>query len=217
MLDINLFRNDLAAVDRRTRASAASCSIRATFRNARGAAQGHPDAHAGSAGQAQRLVEADRHRQGQGRGRGAAAGRSRRLGRRAEAAGRSNSNRVQAQLREFLLDLPNLTHPSTPVGKSSDDNVEVRRWGTPPEFDFTAKDHTDLGEALGLLDFAHRRQDVGRALFVSARRSRAPASRARAVHARHAYARAWLHGVLHALHRQRRRAGRHDAVAEVRG
>ncbi|HQR11897.1 MAG TPA: serine--tRNA ligase [Casimicrobiaceae bacterium] len=61
---------------------------------------------------------------------------------------------VQAQLRDFLLDLPNLTHPSTPVGKSADDNVEIRRWGTPRELKFAAKDHTDLGEGLGLLDFA---------------------------------------------------------------
>ncbi len=61
---------------------------------------------------------------------------------------------VQTQLRDFLLDLPNLTHSSTPVGKSADDNVEIRRWGTPPAFDFPAKDHTDLGEGLGLLDFA---------------------------------------------------------------
>jgi seryl-tRNA synthetase len=61
---------------------------------------------------------------------------------------------VQAKLRDFLLELPNLTHPSTPVGKSSDDNVEVRRWGTPRRFDFAVKDHTDLGENLGLLDFA---------------------------------------------------------------
>ena len=62
--------------------------------------------------------------------------------------------RVQAGLRDFLLDLPNLTHASTPVGTSSDANVEVRRWGTPRTFDFPVKDHTDLGEALGLLDFA---------------------------------------------------------------
>jgi len=51
------------------------------------------------------------------------------------------------------LNLPNLSHASTPVGKSADDNVEVRRWGTPPAFDFPVKDHTDLGEGLGLLDF----------------------------------------------------------------
>jgi seryl-tRNA synthetase len=61
---------------------------------------------------------------------------------------------VQSQLRDFLLDLPNLAHASTPVGKSSDDNVEIRRWGTPPVFDFAAKEHADLGEGLGLLDFA---------------------------------------------------------------
>jgi seryl-tRNA synthetase len=61
---------------------------------------------------------------------------------------------VQLQLRDFLLDLPNLTHPSTPVGKSANENVEIRRWGTPPEFHFPAKDHTDLGEGLAQLDFA---------------------------------------------------------------
>jgi seryl-tRNA synthetase len=62
-------------------------------------------------------------------------------------------DRVQAGLRDFLLDLPNLTHSSVPVGKSSDDNVEVRRWGAPRAFDFPVRDHTDIGEGLGLLDF----------------------------------------------------------------
>jgi len=61
---------------------------------------------------------------------------------------------VQVKLRDFLLELPNLTDASTPVGRSADDNVEVRRWGTPRAFDFPARDHTDLGEALGMLDFA---------------------------------------------------------------
>jgi seryl-tRNA synthetase len=61
--------------------------------------------------------------------------------------------RVQNELRDFLLNLPNLSHESTPVGSSPEDNVEVRRWGTPPEFHFKAKDHTDIGEGLGLLDF----------------------------------------------------------------
>jgi seryl-tRNA synthetase len=62
-------------------------------------------------------------------------------------------DRVQRELRDFLLMLPNITHESTPVGRSSDDNVELRRFGTPPAFDFAPKDHTDLGEGLGLLDF----------------------------------------------------------------
>ena len=63
-------------------------------------------------------------------------------------------DRVQTELRDFLLNLPNLSHASVPVGKSSDDNVEVRRWGTPRKFDFAIRDHTDLGERLGMLDFA---------------------------------------------------------------
>src|SRR6266540_1356662 len=63
-------------------------------------------------------------------------------------------DRVQRELREFLLDLPNLSHASTPVGASPEDNVEIRRWGTPRAFEFPVKDHTDLGEALGMLDFA---------------------------------------------------------------
>ncbi|MEO6626389.1 MAG: serine--tRNA ligase [Burkholderiaceae bacterium] len=61
---------------------------------------------------------------------------------------------VQASQRDFLLQLPNLTHASTPDGTSEADNVEVRRWGTPREFPFAPKDHTDVAEALGLLDFA---------------------------------------------------------------
>ena len=61
--------------------------------------------------------------------------------------------RVQYGLREFLLNLPNLTHPTTPIGTSSLDNAEVRRVGKPRSFDFPVKDHVDLGEALGLLDF----------------------------------------------------------------
>ncbi len=61
---------------------------------------------------------------------------------------------VQSEVRELLLGLPNLTHASTPVGTGSDDNVEISRWGTPATFDFPVKDHTDLGEQLGLLDFA---------------------------------------------------------------
>jgi seryl-tRNA synthetase len=62
--------------------------------------------------------------------------------------------RVQARLRDFLLMLPNIAHASVPVGRSEADNVEVRRWGEPRRFDFAPRDHADVGEALGLLDFA---------------------------------------------------------------
>src|SRR5437868_8343826 len=57
-----------------------------------------------------------------------------------------------AQLRDILVGIPNVPHASVPVGKSADDNVEVRRWGTPPKFDFTPKAHWDLGSLLGILD-----------------------------------------------------------------
>jgi seryl-tRNA synthetase len=50
----------------------------------------------------------------------------------------------------ILMEVPNVPHESVPVGRSSDDNVEVRRWGEPPRFDFAVKDHVDLGAALGM-------------------------------------------------------------------
>ncbi len=58
-------------------------------------------------------------------------------------------NRINA----FVSVIPNLPHESVPVGKSEADNVEVRRWGTPRAFGFAVKDHVDLGEALGGIDF----------------------------------------------------------------
>ncbi len=56
------------------------------------------------------------------------------------------------RLREILVGIPNLPHSSVPVGHSADDNVEVRRWGAAPKFDFTPKPHWDLGPELGILD-----------------------------------------------------------------
>ncbi|MDT0498319.1 serine--tRNA ligase [Algiphilus sp. W345] len=60
---------------------------------------------------------------------------------------------VQAEIEQFVMALPNLPHESVPDGTREDDNVEVRRWGTPREFDFEVRNHADLGEALGQLDF----------------------------------------------------------------
>lgn len=60
---------------------------------------------------------------------------------------------IETQRDVLLLTLPNLPHESVPVGTSADDNVEVRRWGTPRDFSFTPKPHWDLGAALGILDF----------------------------------------------------------------
>src|SRR4030095_122467 len=100
---------------------------------------------------------------------------------------------VQVRVRDFLLELPNLTHASTPDGKSPDDNAEVRRWGTPRAFDFPSRDHVDLGEGLGLLDFPTAAKLAG-ARFSFLRRDLAQLHRALAqfmldVHTReHGYA-----------------------------
>jgi seryl-tRNA synthetase len=61
---------------------------------------------------------------------------------------------VLRRLHDFLAVIPNPPHESAPTGNSSDDNVEQRRWGAPRSFDFPAKDHVDVGESLGMLDFA---------------------------------------------------------------
>jgi seryl-tRNA synthetase len=62
------------------------------------------------------------------------------------------ASELDARLRDILAGIPNLPHASVPVGHSADDNVEVRRWGTAPKFDFTPKPHWDLGSQLGILD-----------------------------------------------------------------
>ncbi len=60
---------------------------------------------------------------------------------------------VQRQLQEVYMTTPNLPHASTPIGRDENDNIEVRRWGTPRQFDFDVKDHVALGEDLGMMDF----------------------------------------------------------------
>ena len=58
----------------------------------------------------------------------------------------------ETRLQQILVGIPNLPHASVPVGKGADDNVEIRRWGTPPKFDFAPKPHWEIGEHLGVLD-----------------------------------------------------------------
>ncbi|MCT8540595.1 serine--tRNA ligase [Glaesserella parasuis] len=62
-------------------------------------------------------------------------------------------DKVQAEIRELLLSIPNLPVDEVPVGKDDSENLEVSRWGTPRQFDFEIKDHVTLGEGLGGLDF----------------------------------------------------------------
>ncbi len=59
---------------------------------------------------------------------------------------------TEARMNDLLSSLPNIPHESVPHGQSEEDNVEVRRWGTQPQFNFAPKDHVDLGTALGILE-----------------------------------------------------------------
>jgi len=60
---------------------------------------------------------------------------------------------VEAELRRIVMEIPNLCQDTVPGGKDDNDNVELRRWGREPEFSFTPKEHWEIGEALGVLDF----------------------------------------------------------------
>jgi seryl-tRNA synthetase len=68
---------------------------------------------------------------------------------------------IEARFEAFLLSLPNLPNESVTIGKSADDNKEIRRWGEPPRFDFEPKNHWDIGEELGILDFARAAKIAG--------------------------------------------------------
>ena len=68
---------------------------------------------------------------------------------------------VEARFEAFMLHLPNLPHPNVTVGRDASDNKEVRRWGEPAVFDFPAKNHWEIGEELGILDFARAAKLAG--------------------------------------------------------
>ncbi len=65
----------------------------------------------------------------------------------------SELEQIQNELVEIALGVPNIPHISVPDGKDENDNKELRRWGEPRHFDFTPRDHVDLGAALGMMDF----------------------------------------------------------------
>src|SRR6202140_1436400 len=97
----------------------------------------------------------------------------------------------EARLREILTAIPNLPHDSVPIGKSAEDNVEARRWGSPPKFDFKPKPHWELGEELGVLDL-ERAAKISGARFgvygaLGARLERALANFMLDLHTEHGY------------------------------
>jgi seryl-tRNA synthetase len=68
---------------------------------------------------------------------------------------------IEARFERFMLMLPNLPNPGVKIGKDAGDNLEVRHWGEPPKFDFEPKNHWDIGEELGLLDFSRAAKIAG--------------------------------------------------------
>ena len=69
------------------------------------------------------------------------------------AAEENKAKAAEADVKEFLLSIPNIPQSDVPAGNDEDDNIEIMVWGTPKDFSFEPKDHVDLGEANGGLDF----------------------------------------------------------------
>jgi len=67
----------------------------------------------------------------------------------------------QRQFDELMLEIPNLPHEDVPMGAGSDENPELRKWGEPPSFDFEARNHWEIGEELGILDFSRGAKIAG--------------------------------------------------------
>ena len=68
---------------------------------------------------------------------------------------------VDSAIRDFLLNIPNIPHESVPVGRDEEENVEIRRWGEPREFDFEPLNHWDIGESLDIMDFERASKITG--------------------------------------------------------
>ncbi|HEX7788062.1 MAG TPA: serine--tRNA ligase [Methylomirabilota bacterium] len=151
MLDIRLIREDPAAVERALATRGTAISLAPVL--------------AADAERRRLLTEAEELKAERNRA-SEAIGQARRRGEDAPALTarmREVSDRIKAldglvkeadaRLAGLLLEIPNLPHPSVPVGGSAEDNVEVRRWGTPRAFPFEPRQHFEIGEALGILDF----------------------------------------------------------------
>jgi seryl-tRNA synthetase len=132
----------------------------------------------------------------QGQGAEAETRRVRELGDRIKALD-GEVREADAVLEGLLLELPNVPHPSVPVGRSAEDNVEIRRWGEPRRFAFEPRQHFEVGEALGIMDF-ERASKIAKSRFVvlwgaGARLSRALAQFMLDLHGReHGFTEVWV-------------------------
>ena len=70
-------------------------------------------------------------------------------------------NSIEERTKQFLLNVPNIPHASVPVGKDETENVELRKWGAPREFDFTPLNHWDIAEVHGIIDFERASKIAG--------------------------------------------------------
>ncbi len=77
----------------------------------------------------------------------------------------SHLEKHETKIKEYLLSIPNLLHESVPVGKDETENVEIKRWGKPPQFDFTPKNHLEILEELGMIDMAHAAKVSGHGFY----------------------------------------------------
>ncbi len=195
MLDIRLIREDPAAVERALAKRGGQVSLRPVLDG---------DAERRRLVTEAEELKAERNRAseviGQAKRRGedpqAAMARMREVSDRIKALD-SLVKEADARLDVLLLELPNLPHPSVPVGASAEDNPEVRRWGTPRHFTFAPKQHFEIGEALGILDF-ERASKIAKARFTvmwgaASRLSRALAQFMLDLHTReHGFTEVWV-------------------------
>jgi seryl-tRNA synthetase len=195
MLDIKLIREQSEEVERALRTRGDDLSVRAI---------GSADAERRRLLREAEELKAERNRAseaiGQARRRGEDA--SAQMARMREVAARikvldAAVKEVDERTRALLLELPNLPHPSVPVGRTAEDNVEVRRWGAPREFGFEPRQHFEIGERLGILDF-ERASKIAKSRFAvlwgpGARLSRALAQLMLDLHTReHGFTEVWV-------------------------
>jgi seryl-tRNA synthetase len=159
MLDINLLRTDLDVVAKRLadRPFALDTAAFRALEEERKRVQGRTQEL-----QAKRNALAKQIGQAKGKGEDTSALMAEAAAANAELEGLPKElDAVQARLHALLAVVPNAPHASVPVGRSSEDNVEVRRVGTPRTFGFAPKDHVDLGAGLGGLDFERATKIAG--------------------------------------------------------
>ena len=195
MLDIKLIRDDPAAVERALATRGAAISLAPVL---------EADAARRRLVSEAEELKAERNRASE------AIGQAKRRGEDAQAATarmREVSDRIKTldqrvkeadgRLEALLLEIPNVPHASVPVGASADDNVEVRRWGTPRAFAFAPRQHFEIGEVLGILDF-DRAAKIAKASFTvmwgaASRLSRALAQFMLDLHTReHGFTELWV-------------------------